>query len=165
MAGLLIAAALIAMAWALSLFIRFALSRSREYLADAGAVELTKNPDAMIGALSKIAGKGELPDVPSGLMEMCIDNPRSGFADLFATHPSIEDRIAALVRYAGGHAPEPAPQLPSPPCATRTRTGIAMGACLTVGATAAFAGVITRPLQPIPGTCESDSDRRISRSR
>src|SRR3954470_22079339 len=35
-----------------------------------------------------------------------VDNPRSGFADLFATHPAIEDRIEALVRYAGGHAPE-----------------------------------------------------------
>ena len=42
------------------LVIRFALSRSREFLADAGAVELTKNPDAMITALRKIEGRGEL---------------------------------------------------------------------------------------------------------
>lgn len=114
-AGLLIAAALIALAWALSLVIRFALSRSREYLADAGAVELTKNPDAMIGALRKIAGKGELPDVPSAVMEMCLDNPRSGFADLFATHPAIEDRIAALVKYAGGRLPPPEAASPEQP--------------------------------------------------
>lgn len=107
-AAILIALALIAIAWFLSLVIRFALSRSREYLADAGAVELTKNPDAMIAALLKIAGKGELAHVPSGLMEMCVDNPREGFADLFATHPSIEDRIAALERYAGGRRPAPA---------------------------------------------------------
>jgi pilus assembly protein CpaF len=40
--------------------IRLALSRSREFLADAGAVELTKNPDAMISALRKIEGKGEI---------------------------------------------------------------------------------------------------------
>ena len=92
----------LAVAWGLSLVIRFALMRSREFLADAGAVELTKNPDAMIGALRKIAGKGELDGVPSGVMEMCLDNPRSGFADLFATHPSIDERIEALVRYAGG---------------------------------------------------------------
>jgi heat shock protein HtpX len=82
--------------------IRLALSRSREYLADAGSVELTKNPDAMISALRKIEGKGEIEGAPSGVMEMCLDNPRSGFADLFSTHPSIEDRIEALTRYAGG---------------------------------------------------------------
>ncbi|HEY8381352.1 MAG TPA: M48 family metallopeptidase [Microvirga sp.] len=104
-----IALAFLGLAWFLSLVLRFALLRSREFLADAGAVELTKDPDAMIGALRKIAGRGELEAVPSGIMEMCLDNPRSGFADLFATHPSIEDRIAALVRHAGGRdlvAPE-----------------------------------------------------------
>jgi heat shock protein HtpX len=82
--------------------IRLALSRSREYLADAGAVELTKNPDAMISALRKIDGNGEIDEAPSGVMEMCIDNPRSGFADLFSTHPSMEDRIKALTRFADG---------------------------------------------------------------
>jgi heat shock protein HtpX len=40
-------------------------------------------------------------------MEMCVDNPRQGFADLFATHPSIETRVRALVTYAGGHDPGP----------------------------------------------------------
>jgi heat shock protein HtpX len=105
----LVAVVLIALAWLLSLVIRFALSRSREYLADAGAVELTKNPDAMIGALRKIEGRGELPGVTSAVMEMCVDNPRSGFADLFATHPSIDSRVDALVRMAGGHDPGPLP--------------------------------------------------------
>jgi heat shock protein HtpX len=66
----------------------------------------------MISALMKISGKGELEGVPSGLMEMCVDNPRSGFADLFATHPPIEERIDALVRYAGGHRPPPQPEAP-----------------------------------------------------
>ena len=56
----------------------------------------------MISALCKIEGRGELEGVPSAVMELCLDNPRSGFADLFATHPSIEDRIEALKRYAGG---------------------------------------------------------------
>ena len=40
-------------------------------------------------------------------MEMCIDNPRSGFADLFATHPSVDNRVQALVRIAGGRDPGP----------------------------------------------------------
>lgn len=111
--AILIAVVLIAVAWFLSLVIRFALSRSREFLADAGAVELTKNPDAMIMALRKIEGRGELPGVTSAVMEMCVDNPRSGFADLFASHPSIERRVDALVRMAGGHDPGPL-TLPEP---------------------------------------------------
>ncbi|MDT2023862.1 M48 family metallopeptidase [Methylocella sp. CPCC 101449] len=102
MAALAIAALIVAAAWVLSLMIRLALSRSREFLADAGSVELTKNPDAMISALRKIDGKGEIRNAPSGIMEMCLDNPRSGFADLFSTHPSIEARVAALKNYAGG---------------------------------------------------------------
>lgn len=105
--ALLIAVALVALAWALSQTIRFALSRSREFLADAGSVELTKNPDAMISALRKIEGRGELPGATSAVMEMCVDNPRSGFADLFATHPPIEARIDALVKFAGGRDPGP----------------------------------------------------------
>src|SRR5919197_6212598 len=109
-----IALALIALAWVLSIVIRFALSRSREYVADAGSVELTKNPDAMIVALRKIEGRGELPDVTSGVMEMCVDNPRSGFVDLFATHPPIDKRIKALIDFAGGHDPRPI-ALPAPP--------------------------------------------------
>lgn len=106
-AAILIAIAIIAVAWALSIVIRFALSRAREYLADAGSVELTKNPDAMIMALRKIEGRGELPGVTSSVMEMCVDNPREGFADLFATHPSIQSRVEALVRNAGGRDPGP----------------------------------------------------------
>src|SRR6266536_2097755 len=55
--AILIAVVLIAVAWILSIVIRFALSRKREYLADAGSVELTKNPDAMISALRKIEAR------------------------------------------------------------------------------------------------------------
>jgi heat shock protein HtpX len=105
--AIIIAIALIVVAWILSIVIRFALSRQREYLADAGSVELTKNPDAMISALRKIEGRGELASANSAVMEMCIDNPRQGFADLFATHPSVESRVDALVKFAGGHDPGP----------------------------------------------------------
>jgi heat shock protein HtpX len=104
---IILAVALLALAWALSLVVRLALSRSRELLADAGSVELTKNPDAMISALRKIEHRGELPGATSAVMEMCIDNPREGFADLFSTHPSVDARVAALVKFAGGHDPGP----------------------------------------------------------
>jgi heat shock protein HtpX len=104
---IIIAAVLIALAWLLSQLVRLALSRSRELLADAGSVELTKNPDAMISALRKIEGRGELPGATSAVMELCVDNPREGFSDLFATHPSVDARVQALVKYAGGHDPGP----------------------------------------------------------
>jgi heat shock protein HtpX len=111
--AILIAVAFIAIAYLLSFLIRLALSRSREFLADAGSVELTKNPDAMISALRKIEGRGELPGATSAVMEMCIDNPREGFGELFDTHPTVESRVAALVKFAGGHDPGPI-TLPEP---------------------------------------------------
>ncbi len=104
---IIIAVVLIVLAWLLSQLVRLALSRSRELLADAGSVELTKNPDAMISALRKIENRGELPGATSAVMELCVDNPREGFADLFATHPSVDSRVQALVKYAGGHDPGP----------------------------------------------------------
>jgi len=126
--AIIIALALIAVAWLLSVMIRFALSRSREFLADAGSVELTKNPDAMISALRKIEGRGDLERANSAVMEMCIDNPRSDFANLFDTHPPIEKRIEALVSYAGGHDPGPialpAPEEASDAETEETETGV-----------------------------------------
>jgi heat shock protein HtpX len=105
--AIVIALALIVVAWVLSIVIRFALSRHREYLADSGSVELTKNPDAMISALRKIEGRGEIPNANSAVMEMCIDNPRTGFSNIFDTHPPVDKRIEALVKFAGGHDPGP----------------------------------------------------------
>jgi heat shock protein HtpX len=67
-AAIAIALLIIAAAWALSLMIRLMISRTREYLADAGSVELTKNPDAMISALRKVGGKGEIEGATSGVM-------------------------------------------------------------------------------------------------
>lgn len=110
--AVILAMVLIVLAWFLSQVVRMALSRSRELMADAGSVELTKNPDAMISALRKIENRGELPGATSAVMEMCVDNPRQGFVDLFATHPSIETRVRALVTYAGGRDPGPM-QLPT----------------------------------------------------
>lgn len=102
-----VAIAIILITWGVSTLIRFALSRSREYLADAGAAELTKNPDAMISALRKISGKASF-DVPSRMEAFFIENPvGERVFGLFSTHPRIEDRIRALEVHAGGLA-EPA---------------------------------------------------------
>jgi heat shock protein HtpX len=111
--AIIVALVIIGIAYALAIVIRFALSRRREYLADAGAVELTKNPDAMISALQKISGNAVV-NAPSEVREMFIENPHSDFASLFATHPPISKRIEALVQFAGGQiaaaqgAPAPA---------------------------------------------------------
>jgi len=101
---MIVAAVLLWVGYVLALVIRFALSRKREYLADAGSVELTKNPEAMISALEKISGNAMLGDVPSEVRQMFVENPPSAFS-LFDTHPPIEDRIRIL-RELGGLPPE-----------------------------------------------------------
>ncbi len=97
---IIIAVALIALAYFLAITIRFALSQKREYLADAGAVELTKDPDAMISALQKISGNSDV-DAPADVQQMMVENTHK-FAGVFTTHPPIKKRIAALVEFAGG---------------------------------------------------------------
>lgn len=106
---ILIAVAIIIIARLLAIVIRFAISRRREFMADGGAVELTKNPDAMISALRKIEGRSHLSDVPADVRPMFFDDhTKVGLiARLFATHPSIEDRVKALVTTAGGRDPGP----------------------------------------------------------
>jgi heat shock protein HtpX len=112
----MIALAIAALAWVLALALRFALSRNREFLADAGAVELTRDPDAMIGALRRISGHSDLPRLPAQLQAMLLDSPAEALgSQLLATHPPLEERIAALVRYAGGRDPGPVVEAPPGP--------------------------------------------------
>lgn len=116
---IVVAVAIFILARFLAIALRFALSRKREFLADAGAVELTKNADAMIGALRKIEGRSKI-EAPSQIRPMFIDHPRAaGLAGLFATHPTIDHRVAALVEHAGGRdvprAIETAPRTESTP--------------------------------------------------
>jgi heat shock protein HtpX len=105
--AVVVAIAIIVISWGISTLIRFALSRSREYLADAGSVELTKNPDAMISALRKIERNAAF-DVPSRMEAFFIENPLKGrLTGLLATHPSVDARVEALQLYAQGHDPAP----------------------------------------------------------
>lgn len=97
-----LAVAIVVITWGVSVLIRLALSRSREYLADAGAVELTKKPDALISALRKIERNATF-DVPSRMEAFFIENPvAERVTGLLSTHPSMDDRVEALRRFAGG---------------------------------------------------------------
>ena len=106
---ILVALAIAAVGYVLALVIKLAISRKREFLADAGAVELTKDPDSMISALLKISGKSKI-QAPEGMRAMLLDHHEKGVIGLFATHPPIDKRVDALVRYAGGRLPEPEPE-------------------------------------------------------
>lgn len=102
--AILIALLIIVLSWGASVLIRFAISRSREYLADAGSVELTKNPDAMISALRKIEAHGAIPTMPSRMHAFFIESPAlSPESGWLASHPSVDERVRALMEYAGGH--------------------------------------------------------------
>lgn len=90
-----------------TIFTRFALSQRREYMADAGAIKITKNPDAMMRALMRIAGKDQIPKMPGDITMMCIEN-RKPFMRFFKTHPPIESRIQILSDMTG----TPIPNLP-----------------------------------------------------
>jgi heat shock protein HtpX len=106
--GAIIIALLLALVGLLitSLF-RFALSRKREYLADAGSAELTRNPLALASALRKISVDPTIEAVKrKDIAQMFIENPqvkekKSAFSltSLFATHPPIEKRIQLLEQF------------------------------------------------------------------
>ncbi len=107
-AAALLGIALILLASALAAVLRMALSRNREYLADAGSVELTQDPDAMITALRKVAGHSDIEGVPSQVRAMFLDDHAGSlYGRLLATHPPLEERIEALVKFAGGRDPGP----------------------------------------------------------
>src|SRR6267154_1614224 len=94
----LVAALVAGLAHLFGVLTRFALSRTREYLADAGAVELTKKPEALVSSLRKISGHEDIPGLPAAFHAMMIS---SSIESLFSTHPPLEARIAALEKYAG----------------------------------------------------------------
>tara|TARA_R110002072_G_scaffold172042_1_gene325809 strand:+ start:6886 stop:7809 length:924 start_codon:yes stop_codon:yes gene_type:complete len=101
---MIIAFAVAALGYLLTMLFRFALSRKREYLADAGAVELTKNSHALASALRKISGNSDVEVKSADVKQMFIENGgrKKGFMssmkNLFATHPPIDKRIEILER-------------------------------------------------------------------
>lgn len=84
-----------------SLVIHFALSRRREFMADAGAVEMTGKPEALISALRRISCNSGMETNVAGVKAMLFDSPSVfGLDSLFATHPPVEARIEALLQHA-----------------------------------------------------------------
>lgn len=96
--------AILGLGYLATLFTRLALSRRREFMADAGAIELTKNPEAMIRALQRISGQDQIPETTADIAMMCIENSHP-FLGLFATHPPIEQRIKTIADLTGTTIP------------------------------------------------------------
>lgn len=105
--------------------VRFAVARQREWLADASAVQFTRNPGGLAGALRTIAAEGSVlasPYAPEAA-HLFFARGTGGFLDgLFSTHPPIEERIRRLGApgaepVPGARPPRPAPQAaaPAPP--------------------------------------------------
>lgn len=103
-AAMLIALVLALFGYLVASLFRFALSRKREYLADAGSAELTRNPLALASALRKVSADPTIEAVQrKDVAQMFIENPqaalnKSSFSlgSLFATHPPIQKRIEIL---------------------------------------------------------------------
>ncbi len=86
-----------ALSWFLGSILKAAISRQREYLADACAVQFTRNPNGISGALRKIAHE-QVHDMPTAGMaysHLYLDN-HVGLSALFATHPPLNKRIEAI---------------------------------------------------------------------
>jgi heat shock protein HtpX len=101
---ILVAIVITAVCYFISLFLRFGISRKREFLADAGSAELTKKPYALASALKKIDSDPLIEAVHSeDVAQLFIDNPqdkkKSFFSSLFDTHPPIQKRIELLEQF------------------------------------------------------------------
>jgi heat shock protein HtpX len=105
--GIIVALLLALVGYLLASFFRFALSRKREYLADAGSAELTRRPQSLAAALRKVSADPTIEAVKrKDVAQMFIENPQEreekstfSFANLFSTHPPIEKRIQLLEQY------------------------------------------------------------------
>ncbi|MBW6501871.1 MAG: M48 family metallopeptidase [Bacteroidales bacterium] len=106
-AGIIIALVLALVGYLIATLFRFALSRKREYLADAGAAELTRRPLALASALRKVSADPTIEAVKrKDVAQMFIENPqlkdkKASFSlgSLFATHPPIAKRISILEQF------------------------------------------------------------------
>ena len=110
--GVLVVVALVSVAAAIaSRLVQLAISRQREYLADATSVKLTRNPTGLIQALQRLEHSDTaLARADSPVSALCIAPP-TGLAssELMSTHPPLEERIARLRNLGGGATAPEAP--------------------------------------------------------
>ncbi|SCQ17998.1 M48 family metallopeptidase [Tannerella forsythia] len=104
LAILLVVLVLAVIGYLITMLMRFAISRNREYMADAGSAEMTKNPLALASALRKISTDPLIEAVEQNdVAQLFIENPMKKGAsfvnELFATHPPIEKRIRVLEQF------------------------------------------------------------------
>ena len=107
--------------------IQAAVSRQREFLADAASVQFTRNPDGLAGALKKIGGlssgsKLETPHAQEASHLFFANGLRSSVSGLMATHPPLEERIRALDPAFDGEFPEVAPLIAQSPAIPLTES-------------------------------------------
>jgi Zn-dependent protease with chaperone function len=80
---------------------RLLIASAREFVADAEAVRLTQNPAALVSALGRIEGRSVIPGLAAGQDAMMIDGAHEG---AYATHPTIAERVAAIISVTGSMA-------------------------------------------------------------
>ena len=153
--------------------IQASLSRQREYLADASAVQFTRNPDGVTGALKKIGGYaiGSSLDThkAAGISHFFFAQAfASNFGGLWATHPPLADRIRAIDPHFDGKFIEPpevvdvakepwskVPHMPAQAPAPSPQAAVAFGAALAAAAgnlTAEGAAAAQSILSEIPAS-------------
>ena len=104
--AILVAMVVSAVCYLIALLLRFGISRSREYMADAGAAEMTRKPYALANALRKIDQDPLIEAVHNrDVAQLFIENPQPeekkfSFSNLFSTHPPIQKRIELLDQFA-----------------------------------------------------------------
>ena len=76
--------------------VQLAMSRKREYLADASGAKMTRYPEGLASALEKISGQDKKMDVNKAVSHLYFSNPFSSKKSFFSTHPPIEKRIERL---------------------------------------------------------------------
>jgi heat shock protein HtpX len=139
---------ILALVWGVVLFLplllRPLIAKANAFAADAGAIEITKNPLALATALRKIEGISALPVSGKIISAMMISGPSKGSN---ATHPPLEERIQAIVRHGGVMVEEymraasaipPPPGIPVAGAPVFGRSGITSGAAPAFGQAPAF---------------------------
>jgi Zn-dependent protease with chaperone function len=132
--------------------VRYAVARQREWLADASAVQFTRNPDGLAGALRKIAAEGSAlrsPHAPEAA-HIFFASAATGFlAGLFSTHPPIEERIRRLAPHAAARtaaAREAGPAVAGPASPPAAVSRPAAGPAVPLPA----AAPLQLPFRPVP---------------